>query len=269
MAMQLEKVVPFGRSLDEYRQMFALSQDDLARNIIGVGDGPASFNAEMHALGKHVVSVDPLFAFSADNIERQFYAVVDDIIEQIKATPDDWVWTYHRSPEHLCENRISVLTRFVADYEAGKKAGRYLIGELPHLDFSNDQFDLALCSHFLFLYSDHFSYEFHRAAILEMLRVAREVRMFPLMTLMLHPSPYVGPIMEELHALGLTAQIQTVQYELQRGGNRMLCVKRTSHSALHTDAPVSGETFSCEMARAVPRTFGNVASWRPRSNYLV
>lgn len=89
MAMQLDKVVPFGRSLDEYRQMFALSEDDLTRNIIGVGDGPASFNAEMHALGKRVVSVDPLFAFSAGDIERRFYAVVDDIIAQVKSTPDD------------------------------------------------------------------------------------------------------------------------------------------------------------------------------------
>lgn len=226
MAMQLNKVVPFGRSLDEYRQMFALSESDLARNIIGVGDGPASFNAEMHALGKRVVSIDPLFRFSADDIEWRFYAVVDAIIEQVKATPDDWVWTYHRSPEHLRQNRINVLARFITDYEAGETAGRYVAGELPHLGFRNDQFDLALCSHFLFLYSDHFSYEFHRMAIIEMLRVAREVRVFPLMTLMLQPSPYVGPLIEELQALGYMAQIQTVQYQLQRGGNQMLCVKR-------------------------------------------
>ena len=226
MAMQLDQVVPFGRSLDEYRQMFALSEDDLARNIIGVGDGPASFNAEMHALGKRVVSIDPLFRFSADAIEWRFYAVVDNIIEQVKATPDDWVWTYHRSPEHLRQTRINVLARFITDYEAGKTTGRYVVGELPHLDVPDNQFDLAVCSHFLFLYSDHFSYEFHRMAILEMLRVASEVRVFPLMTLLLKPSPYVVPLMEELCSLGYTAQIHTVHYELQRGGNQLLSVKR-------------------------------------------
>ena len=224
--MQLDKVVPFGRSLDEYRQMFALSDNDLARNIIGVGDGPASFNAEMHALGKRVVSIDPLFRFTADDIEWRFYAVLDAIMKQVMATPDDWVWTYHRSPEHLRQNRINVLARFIADYEAGKKTGRYLVGELPHLDFPDNQFDMALCSHFLFLYSDQFSYEFHRRAILDMLRVASEVRVFPLMTLMLQPSPYVRPLIEELQALGYTVQIQAVQYQLQRGGNQMLCVKR-------------------------------------------
>ena len=226
MAMQLDTVVPFGRSLDEYRQMFALSEDDLARNIIGVGDGPASFNAEMHALGKRVVSIDPLFRFSADDIEWRFYAVVDDIIAQVKTTPDDWVWSYHRSPEHLRQHRINVLTRFIADYEAGKQAGRYLVGELPQLDFRNGQFDLALCSHFLFLYSDQFSYDFHRLSILDMLRVASEVRVFPLMTLGLQPSPYVGPLMQELHSIGYTAQIHTVPYEFQRGGNHMLCIQR-------------------------------------------
>lgn len=226
MAMQLDQVVPFGRSLEEYCRMFALSEDGLARKILGVGDGPASFNAEMHALGKRVVSIDPLFRFRADDIERQFYAVVDTIMEQVKATPDDWVWTYHRSPEHLRENRISVVTRFIADYEAGKKEGRYLVGELPHLDVQNDQFDLALCSHFLFLYSDQFSYEFHRTSIIDMLRVAREVRLFPLLTLRLQPSPYVEPLMRELHSLGYRTQIHTVPYELQRGGNQMLSITR-------------------------------------------
>lgn len=74
MVMKLEKIVPFGRSLDEYKNMFALMDGDLSKNIIGVGDGPASFNAEMFALGKPVVSIDPLYIFrprrSKDNSIR-------------------------------------------------------------------------------------------------------------------------------------------------------------------------------------------------------
>jgi hypothetical protein len=103
MVMKLEKVVPFGRSLAEYKSMFALSEDDLDKAIVGVGDGPASFNAEMFGMGKSVVSVDPLYVFRSDEIEKQFYSVVDDIIAQVKASPDDWVWSYHESPEHLKE----------------------------------------------------------------------------------------------------------------------------------------------------------------------
>ena len=52
MVMKLEKVVPFGRSLDEYKNMFTLSDSDLEKTIVGIGDGPASFNAELSALGK-------------------------------------------------------------------------------------------------------------------------------------------------------------------------------------------------------------------------
>jgi hypothetical protein len=193
-----------------------------------VGDGPASFNAEMFAGGKSVVSVDPLYVFRADEIEKQFYAVVDNIITQIKATPGDWVWSYHKSPEHLKENRIKTLKTFIIDYEKGKAAGRYLVGELPRLDFQENQFELALCSHFLFLYSDHFTYEFHRASILEMLRVAAEIRIFPLLTLTLKKSPYVEPLIAELQAAGFSVNVETVDYELQRGGNEMLSIRKAA-----------------------------------------
>jgi len=228
MAMKLEKVVPFGRSLDEYKSMFALSASDLEKAIVGVGDGPASFNAEMFALDKFVISVDPLYVFRATDIETQFYAVVDNIITQVKATPGDWVWSYHTSPEQLKENRARVLRRFLVDYETGKTEGRYLIGKLPTLDFEADRFQLALCSHFLFLYSDHFSYQFHVASVREMLRVSTEVRIFPLLTLMREKSPYVHPLVENLKADGFAATVERVGYELQRGGNEMLRIQRAA-----------------------------------------
>ena len=40
-----EDIVPWGRSFDEYLEMFDLSDEDLARDIVGIGDGPASFNS--------------------------------------------------------------------------------------------------------------------------------------------------------------------------------------------------------------------------------
>lgn len=46
MAMQLDAVVPLGRSRNKYIKMFNLSAADLNRSILGVGDGPANFNAE-------------------------------------------------------------------------------------------------------------------------------------------------------------------------------------------------------------------------------
>lgn len=53
--------------------------------------------------------------------------------------------------------------------------------ELPNLGFGNGVFDLALCSHFLFTYSEQLSIDFHVAAIGEMFCVAGEARIFPLL----------------------------------------------------------------------------------------
>src|SRR2546423_10745039 len=55
-SMRLEEVVPWGRSMWEYTHMFDLDEAALSsQKILGVGDGPASFNAEMHELGRRVV----------------------------------------------------------------------------------------------------------------------------------------------------------------------------------------------------------------------
>lgn len=226
MAMHLDQVVPFGRSLAEYRAMFVLSPDDLANTILGVADGPASFNAEMHANGHRVISVDPLYAFGGAEIAQRFHAVADGIMQQIHDTPDDWVWTFHQSPEQLRAHRERTLATFLADYEQGTAAGRYIIGELPHVTVPGAPFHLALCSHFLFLYSDHFSYAFHRDAILNLLRVATEVRIFPLLTLACKPSPHLAPLLHDVTLAGYTYDIRKVPYELQRGGNQLLCIRR-------------------------------------------
>lgn len=226
MAMILEKVVPFGRSMDEYIKMFNLTAVDLNKKIIGIGDGPASFNAEMTRQGHPVVSVDPLYRFSGDEILQRFHEVVDKIINQVEATPNDWVWSYHQSPDDLRANRIKVIQEFIANYEIGKKANRYQIGELPKLAYQNQEFELALCSHFLFLYSDQFDYEFHLNSVIEMLRIAKEIRIFPLITLMLQPSQHLDGIMEYCIAKGYRANIEQVEYELQLSGNSMLKISR-------------------------------------------
>jgi len=226
MAMQLEGVVPFGRSLDEYIRMFSLTDSDLRKSILSVGDGPASFNAEGTKLGYQITSIDPLYIFTSDHIKNRFYEVVDNIIEQVERTPDDWVWTYHGSPSGLKRNRENVIHRFCDDYETGKTQGRYEIGELPQLNYRDSEYELGLCSHFLFLYSDHFDEQFHFNSICEMLRVCREVRIFPLLTLMLKPSPHLRNVVAELTKNGYNCEIQRVAYELQRGGNEMLKITR-------------------------------------------
>src|SRR5690242_21361145 len=100
MTMTMKEVIPWGRSLDEYRRMFALTEDDLAGTVLGCGDGPASFNAEATALGHRVVSCDPVYAFSAGAIERRVAECYDTVISQVKRNPDGFGWDTFRDPDH-------------------------------------------------------------------------------------------------------------------------------------------------------------------------
>jgi len=58
-----------------------------------------------------------------------------------------------------------------------------------------------------------------------MLRVAREVRIFPLLALDGAISPYLSLVCEEFGSRGFDVQIVKVDYEFQRGGNQMLVIK--------------------------------------------
>ena len=222
MAMTLDQVVPWGRSLDEYQHMFDLSPQMLQGKILGCGDGPASFNAELTAQGGQVVSVDPLYAFSSSQIEQRVAATCVTVVEQVQQSLHDYVWTTFGDPEGLGRHRLATMRRFLVDYEQGKAAGRYLTQSLPTLDFADGSFDLALSSHFLLLYSEQLSYDFHLDAILEMCRVASEVRIFPLLDLKCRRSHYIAPLQEQLTGLGYHVSIDSVPYEFQRGANQML-----------------------------------------------
>jgi len=58
MAFLLDKVVPWGRTRNEYITMFSLTETDLNKKIAGFGDGPASFNYEATIAGNDVTSFD-------------------------------------------------------------------------------------------------------------------------------------------------------------------------------------------------------------------
>lgn len=222
MAMTLDQVVPWGRSLDEYQHMFDLSPQALQGQILGCGDGPASFNAELTALGGRVISVDPLYAFSAAQIEQRVQATHKVVVEQVTQSVEDYVWTTFGTPVGLGQHRLATMRRFLADFESGKAAGRYQTQSLPTLDFPDGSFDLALSSHFLLLYSEQLSFDFHLAAILEMCRVAREVRIFPLLDLKCRLSGHIEPLRNALTNRGYHVSIDAVPYEFQHGANQML-----------------------------------------------
>jgi len=226
MATQFDQIVPWGRSYNEYRLMFSLSVQDLSGGVLDCGGGPASFTAELSTCGHRAVSVDPIYAYSGSEIRARFEAEVEPMLSQVRATPDDWTWTYHRDPDHLLVNRRAALESFLADYERGLRDARYVLGELPSLPFASGSFRLAVCSHLLFLWSALLSESLHIESLRELCRVAHEVRVFPLLTLRREPSPHLAAVRSALNADGWTSEVVGVNYELQRGGNQMLRVFR-------------------------------------------
>jgi len=218
----LDKIAPWGRSFDEYCRMFSLTESDLAGRIVGGADGPASFNAEATRRGTRVVSFDPIYAFSTSEIRARIAATSHDILEQTRQNQQEFVWTSITSPEELLEVRMQAMELFLADYDAGKAEGRYVTAELPLLPFEDRSFDLAVCSHFLFLYSQQLGEAFHHAAITELCRVAQEVRIFPLLALGAIGSSHVSPVADSFRQLRYTVSIERVPYEFQRGANKMM-----------------------------------------------
>ena len=164
-------------------------------------------------------------AFNASQIRSRINEIAGDILEQTRRNRDEFVWTSIQSLEELQRVRMDAMDQFLADYETGKSQGRYIDAGLPELPFADHSFDLALCSHFLFLYSDQLGEPFHHAAVLELCRVARDVRIFPLLALGGIRSPLLAGATATLREAGCDVTVEPVPYEFQRGGNEMMRIK--------------------------------------------
>ena len=222
MDFHYKDIVPWGRSFDEYLDIFNLSEDDLTRDIVGVGDGPASFNVQMYQRGTPVISVDPIYRFSEAELRQRIQETYEDVIAQAHQNQDKFVWTRFSSVDELAEIRMQAMDEFCRDFESGKQQGRYLDASLPNLPFPDKRFDLVLSSHFLFLYSANLNLAFHLNAIKELLRIGTEVRIFPIVDVNSNPSPFLSPIIDVLEKDGIACSVERVPYHFQKTGNEML-----------------------------------------------
>jgi hypothetical protein len=224
MALRYKDIVPWGRSYDEYLRMFDLKESELKLRILGCGDGPASFNSECNKRGGHVTSADPIYNLTKEEIRKRIAKTYDDVLGRTAKNLEKFKWDAIKSVKELGKIRMEAMEIFLDSYEQGKKEGRYIRAALPVLPFRDGEFDIALSSHFLFLYTDNLSYDFHIKAIREMLRVAGEVRIFPLLDLKADKSPYLQGIIDNLGAERI--EVRKVDYEFQIGGNELLIIKK-------------------------------------------
>lgn len=210
-------------SLADYRSMFDLDEAAMQRRIIDYPAGISAFNAEMVAAGyRKVVSVDPYYHLSPMDMIKH----VDFVIQELSEKADHFEAHLQGHGEQAIENILNVWNQyaqeFLADYSVGKQEGRYRAGSLPRLPFADDEFELALCSDMIFR-EVKFSSE---AIVLELCRVANEVRIFPLLNQEGEIATQLGPVVLSLQQLNLGVEIKAVPYTLLAKSNAMLRVWR-------------------------------------------
>lgn len=228
---ELEGIVPWGRRFAEYESFFALAGFHFSGPVLDTGGGPSSFATEAHARGIEVVAADPLYRFKGEEIERRFEQTAEAMRTGMHRAAYRFNWNHYGSEDGVHRLRRKALALFLADYELGKQEGRYVTAALPALPFADGHFRLALVSHLLFLYGDKLDFVFHLAALRELLRVADEVRIFPLMNLDGPPSSHLPGVMRALREEGAEMELVEVPFEFQRGTTRML---RSGHRSRDT-----------------------------------
>jgi hypothetical protein len=225
MAFELKNVVPWGRSLEEYIKIFKLTTPDLNNRIISFGDGPASFNSEMTQLDKTVVSLDPIYQFTKTELKQRINETKKTVIEQIRSNTENYVWKDIKDVDQLEQIRMGAMSIFVDDFEKGKEQHRYIYHELPtKTKYHSLEFDLGLSSHFLILYSQ-LGLDFHIQSITEMLRICKEIRIFPILNLNATKSEVLEGIITHFKS-DFDVTIASSDYEFQKNGNQMLVIKR-------------------------------------------
>jgi len=143
----------------------------------------------------------------------------------MKNNSDNYVWRDIKDLDELERIRMSAMKTFISDYDKGKDDRRYIYHELPNkTEFSEDTFDLGLSSHFLLMYTA-LGYDFHIKSINEMLRICREVRIFPIVDLDGNKSELTNKVMEYFKD-NYEVKLISTAYELQKCDNLMLSIKK-------------------------------------------
>lgn len=214
------------RAYEEYVAFFALDVDALrGRRVLDCCAGASSFVARACRAGVDAVGVDPAYASGGDELAEVGRRGLRDGNAIADSFPGRFTWEWYGSPEQREQMRARALAEFLIDLN--EHPDRYVTASLPALPFEDDAFDLALCSHLLFTWADQLGRDWHLAALLELSRVASEVRIFPTVLQGAgDPVPFWGELMDELRRSGLRTERRRVPYQFQVGADTMLVVTR-------------------------------------------
>lgn len=221
----IDKIVFIGRSYYEYMKMFDLSLNYLKnKRILDCAAGASSFTTELSTKGYDVIATDVLYDTDPDVLEEKCENDLSKVMQAFFGVEDMYVWNYFKTPDELRKHRMAAYQAFINHYRK-ERSNKYIKSKLPKLPFEDNEFSLVLSSHFLFLYDDRLNYEFHKDSIQEMLRISREIRIFPLIGFNSKKSLFVDKIMNGL-LKEVKVEIIKVPYEFMRGGSEMMKITK-------------------------------------------
>ncbi|MCH5642749.1 MULTISPECIES: class I SAM-dependent methyltransferase [unclassified Gordonia (in: high G+C Gram-positive bacteria)] len=235
----IDDILITARPLGEYRAMFSLTDADLALPVLDCAAGASAFTAEVNAAGGDATACDPRYAEHPATLDALTRSETLRGNEFVRRHHDDYQWSFYRDPDDHLARRMLACRRFVDDITAHPE--RYVAGSLPDLPFDDASFGLVVSSHLLFSHADKLDERFHLEALREMCRVSSgEVRVFPLVASGSTPAPDVAALLEALDGEHIDTEIRPVDYEFQRGADRMLvCHSRAAAENRVQDHPTA------------------------------
>jgi SAM-dependent methyltransferase len=206
------------RSAAEYRAMFDLAELT-TDSILDCCAGGAGFTSDA---GGAAVAPDPVYARGRAELAESVRTGQQGASAISYANAEHFDWSWYGTRERREELRSDAATRFLADL--ADRPCHYVAGDAHHLPFADNSFDLVLCSHLLFTWSDVLDRDWHERAVAELVRVARsEVRIFPTVVRKTGAAvPFLPALRAGFAARGVASRLAKVPYQFQVGADEML-----------------------------------------------
>ncbi len=226
--LDLERIVFIGRTFEEYLDMFSLSEETMkGKRILDCPAGACSFTAVGNKSGFDITACDIAYYYSSDDLKNKGLRDLEHTMENMEKARGNFKWDYFKNVEGLKKHRFSAFKNCTDDM--AKSNDRYIPAVLPALPFLDDEFDICLSAHFLFMYDDRLDYEFHLKTIKELLRVSKEeIRIFPLVNLEGKRYEHLDELIRYFEDKGNTVEEIKVPYEFQAKANSMLRIKKVN-----------------------------------------
>lgn len=218
----MRKWVIWGHQFSDYQQMFDLTSDVTQKKILEFACGPTTVNHELTEKGARIYSCDPWFEENTMDMREKFESHFQHQVDRMKMHPQDFNLEKLGGLETFIQYRLNGFNQFFQDYPQGFQQNRYLAIPHDHLPFSSHQFDLALCANYLFADLSIQDVAFHLHWVDELLRVAHDVRIYPLTNKYGQPSELLGPVLLALQQKGILAAVQDVPFRVIPGSMAML-----------------------------------------------